>query len=445
MKVLFFSHSAGLGGAERSLLALIDELSSMRVECAVVLPHTGPLHEALEKRNVSLFLIPFGWWCAQESLTDTQIRQRYLYSLSHLIQARKKLDAWNADIVFTNSITIPWGAIYSALSRKPHVLHIREFGQLDFTFRFFAGYEASVEFLAQSSSAVITNSQATYKHFKALLPKTQITVAYPTVHLETSSDDQAALAFENPHALKLLVSGTLTEGKGQLDAVQATAILREYNVQAELLLLGNTGDTAYVEKLQQEIKALGLENQVRVLGYSNDPLQVMEQADIVLVCSRNEAFGRVTLEAMALYKVLICANSGGTQELISDGENGHLYEPGNPRQLANKVLHVVKHPEHLLPMRYKARQTYLKIQAQGQYGRRTLKTLFKASIFATLQPVEEQAQLVSNTAWKLLGLPSFSTQKSWAELERMVPAQKVLMLLNPQVLTEKITQRVSRS
>ena len=55
---------------------------------------------------------------------------------------------------------------------------------------------------------------------------------------------------------------------------------------------------------------------------------MIEQADIGLTCSRNEAFGRTTVEALLMGKPVIGTNTGGTVDLISDGVDGLLYPPG---------------------------------------------------------------------------------------------------------------------
>ena len=70
---------------------------------------------------------------------------------------------------------------------------------------------------------------------------------------------------------------------------------------------------------------------------------MFNHADIILVCSRNEAFGRIILEAMLLRKPVIATNSGGTPELIKDGFNGLLYEVGNYHQLAEKIEYLIEH------------------------------------------------------------------------------------------------------
>lgn len=65
-----------------------------------------------------------------------------------------------------------------------------------------------------------------------------------------------------------------------------------------------------------------------------------EKTDIALMCSRNEALGRVTIESMLGECFVIGAKSGGTCELIKDGKTGSLYESGNSKQLAYNILMV---------------------------------------------------------------------------------------------------------
>ena len=55
------------------------------------------------------------------------------------------------------------------------------------------------------------------------------------------------------------------------------------------------------------------------------------------MCSRAEAFGRVTCEYMAAHLPVIGAASGGTVDIIADGETGFLYKPGVPEKLAEKM------------------------------------------------------------------------------------------------------------
>jgi glycosyltransferase involved in cell wall biosynthesis len=108
-----------------------------------------------------------------------------------------------------------------------------------------------------------------------------------------------------------------------------------------LAILGSGPDRKSLEALA---KAEGVQERIFLTGFLRDPVPVMEAADVILVCSRIEGFGRVTVEAMRLGKPVVAAASEGTLELVRDGFNGLLYEPGNPEQLADKLLLLVQSP-----------------------------------------------------------------------------------------------------
>ena len=71
----------------------------------------------------------------------------------------------------------------------------------------------------------------------------------------------------------------------------------------------------------------------------------MVTANVVLVCSRNEAFGRVTVEGMLAGRPVVGARCAATAELIEDGVNGFLYAHGNAKDLAEKIHFLYDHPD----------------------------------------------------------------------------------------------------
>ena len=85
----------------------------------------------------------------------------------------------------------------------------------------------------------------------------------------------------------------------------------------------------------------GLEQRVTFVGYVNEPVHLIRRANLTLVCSRWEAFGRVIVEAMLVGTPIIATkNSGGTAELIEEGKTGLLYERGNYIELADKIQYL---------------------------------------------------------------------------------------------------------
>jgi glycosyltransferase involved in cell wall biosynthesis len=83
---------------------------------------------------------------------------------------------------------------------------------------------------------------------------------------------------------------------------------------------------------------------VEFWGYVPDPERAFLAADVALMCSRSEAMGRVTAEAMSCYRPVIGYAAGGTPELIADGTTGRLYH-GGADELAGVMAEYAAAPE----------------------------------------------------------------------------------------------------
>lgn len=58
------------------------------------------------------------------------------------------------------------------------------------------------------------------------------------------------------------------------------------------------------------------------------------------MCSKNEGFGLVTVEYMLNKVAVVASNTGANKEIISNGENGLIYEYNNVNDLANKIKYL---------------------------------------------------------------------------------------------------------
>ena len=65
-------------------------------------------------------------------------------------------------------------------------------------------------------------------------------------------------------------------------------------------------------------------------------------SDIVVSASiEPEAFGRVSVEAQAMQKMILASNLGGSNETVIDGKTGILFEAGNSDELSEKLIKVM--------------------------------------------------------------------------------------------------------
>jgi glycosyltransferase involved in cell wall biosynthesis len=138
--------------------------------------------------------------------------------------------------------------------------------------------------------------------------------------------------------------GSLNPQKGQVDAIEAMGKLVAAGRDVRLFFYG-TGGRGYTARLRARVSALGLSDRVEFCGHVADVSARMAQADAVLVTSRCEAFGRVTVEAMRAGVPVIGSASGGTVELIEDGRTGLLYPSGDANALASAIARLVDAPD----------------------------------------------------------------------------------------------------
>jgi len=142
----------------------------------------------------------------------------------------------------------------------------------------------------------------------------------------------------------VMFSGTVTPRKGVEYLVKAAEILKENNVL--FLIVGNTNlDREYANKVMEYAKLRNLK--VRFTGFVpyGDLKALYSACDVFVLPSLEEGFGVVLTEALASGKPLIGTKVGGIPAQIKDGWNGFLVEPGNEKQLAEKIRYLIDNPE----------------------------------------------------------------------------------------------------
>lgn len=340
MKACFISHSSRQDGAEMVLLETIEMLQESGMHCYAVLPSHGPLLAELKRLHVPTLVTPYALWVAAGRPPRTQ-RSRALLNMA----AKSALIAWHAwrwecDIIYSNTATICVGAFAAALLGRPHVWHVHEFvgkAGLEFTF----GNKWSHRVMDRFSSLVIASSHAVAREILGWLPGAPLQVVYCS--LDRGPQTDGSMAGLNGR-YRLVITGAIAENKGQEDAVLALLELRRRQVDAELVVIGE-GDGDYSRRLKHLVTQNQLEDRVRFLGRLGDPMPQLRAADVALVCSRTEGFGRATAEAMLAGKPVVGTDNTATAELIQEGSNGLLYRTADPHDLACKINYLYCHPE----------------------------------------------------------------------------------------------------
>lgn len=322
------------------------------VTCTVIAPSDGPLVSALQDLGARVIIQPaLRWWAGKP---DTPFEHNLVTGAQAFLRLVPTLREIDPDVIYTETSAIPWGAVAAALLDKPHMWSVTEFGELDHGLSFLGGHGSVIEQIKDGSSFVLTISEAVRKTlFPDLNPDRARTIYRHAA--KPSAEAPAKDVFGRPHALHLAVFGTISEGKGQLDAVKAISVLTQRGRDVELVLAGYH-ERPYVTEIQDYISQHRLEEHVRIVDFIHDPYPAMLAADALLVCSRNEAFGRVVADGMKLGRPVIYTASGGIPETMCDGVTGLSYTPGHVDGLVHRIEELADDPERAAQIGAAAKQ-----------------------------------------------------------------------------------------
>jgi len=151
---------------------------------------------------------------------------------------------------------------------------------------------------------------------------------------------------KRPPIFRAIFSGALIERKGIHHLLEAWHRLNLRN--AELWLLGSVHDEA-----KPYLKKFGREN-VRVLGFKRDLENYLNQGSVYVFPSRLEGSAKTIYEAAATGLPMITTREAG--DVVRDGVEGIIVQPGDVDAIAAAIEHLYRHPEIVASMSAAARQ-----------------------------------------------------------------------------------------
>lgn len=352
-KALVLSHTSELvGGAERSIVEVLDILSDTQgLEPEFILREpVGTLGPEISKRGWKYHSIPYTYWSESSPLDDHErLHKRALQNSQAVLRIEEIIDQVKPDIVLTNSIVCPWAAIAAYYRRVPHIWFVREYGDLDHGRVFDIGQSKTLKDVDLLSQLVITNSKALATHLSQYIPRKKIVTLYHPFDIQemiSSSEETVKDPFTSKGSLKLVLpAGVVTASKGFQEAVTAVGELNQDGHDVELCVIGRLYEKEFISKLKEITKHYNISNKVHFIGFQKNPLPFVRLADVGIMASRMEAFGRVTFEYLALGKPVVGVGAGGTPEMVEDGYNGYLFKYADYKSLVKALINYIDSPE----------------------------------------------------------------------------------------------------
>ncbi len=145
--------------------------------------------------------------------------------------------------------------------------------------------------------------------------------------------------------------GGLYRLKGVQFLIEAFKNLHEDFPEYKLVIVGDGPHKQELENLAKKLKKKDSEA-IEFTGRKElfEVKDVMKSCTVFVLPSLSEGLGRVLIEAAMLGKPIIGSNTDGIPDLIKDGVNGYLFEPGNVKELEQKIRKIIGKEEQAKKM-----------------------------------------------------------------------------------------------
>lgn len=326
IKVLHVLSDTNVGGAGRYIFNLLSNKEETSFEASVACPKGGELEKELRSRGIKVFALEGG----ESSANMSQIK-----SLRRII-SQERFDIVHTHASFAGRIA---GKIAGAKVVMTRHSLIR-------------GRASSIKRLATRLTSriftdrIIAISRAVKINLiESGVPADMIIIIYNGIDTTKFEGIKGTLREELSIASDIPIIGMvarLVPEKGYEYAINAFyRVLKEYP-NAILVIIGSG---PLEDSLKTMCSELRIEDNVVFMGYRQDVENLMADFDLFVLSSISEGLGLSLLEAMALGIPVVATMTGGIPEVIKDGTNGLLIQPGNDIYLAENMVKILSNKD----------------------------------------------------------------------------------------------------
>lgn len=372
MKVLYILHSTlTTGGATKAVMCLAHGLKEKGVSPVFFVPDKNGIYATMLEEGYEVYAFPFRMsiYPSHKSIRDfllylPRLMFMILLNAIALLRLRQLVIKVRPDIIHTNTSVLDIGRIVAKWTDIPHVQHVREYGDKDFSMEYFPTYNYAHRSMCDFNACNICITKG-IRDYHGFTEKTNATVVYDGVYPQLSS---------MPGNFKknyFLYAGRIEYGKGVDLLLKA---YKEYTNKVEnpipLKIAGGVSDVAYYDGIKNYITENQLDSYVTMMGVIGNIERLMQEARALVIPSRSEGFGFCMPEAMFNGCLCIGHDKAGTKEQL---ENGLEYSGGNialsydtTEELTNRLIEVHgSDDEHWREMKKRAFNTVNNLYTQN--------------------------------------------------------------------------------
>jgi glycosyltransferase involved in cell wall biosynthesis len=337
--LLIANPAADVYGSDLQMLESITAMVDRDWTVIVTSPDDGPLVEMVRARGATMRFFQYPVLRRADASAAGTLRLAAKGARS-LEQIRRLLKDLRPDVVYVNSVTLPWWHAAGVAARIPVVCHVHEAEESDGAI---IRYALNTPLLM--ASALIFNGRpaldATTRLYPFLSRRSHLIYnGIPDPGPKDPLPDYAERPF------RLVNVARLSPRKGTDVALDAVGELRRRGHDVELDVCGSpfSGYEWYEAELRARADREDLAGAVTFSGYVSPVATALNRAHAVLAPSLREPFGNAVVEAQLMGRPVVAAAAMGHLETVQDGETGLLVEAGSPSAMADAVEALMADP-----------------------------------------------------------------------------------------------------
>ncbi|MBN21994.1 MAG: hypothetical protein CL678_12005 [Bdellovibrionaceae bacterium] len=163
------------------------------------------------------------------------------------------------------------------------------------------------------------------------------------------------------HTTVVGMVGRIDPAKGQSTLLRAAAglqVRKKEHIDFKFVIVGEEtlgSSSNHLEELQEMVIQYGLQDSVVFAGYQDNIPEVMRAFDIFVMPSKEETFGLVAIEAMAMECPIVISRGGSADEIVGEEEFGLLIRPQDAFDLQRQISYLLDNPLDRVKMGINAR------------------------------------------------------------------------------------------
>jgi Glycosyltransferase len=334
MNIIHLIGGGDVGGAKIHVLSLIKEMNKY-INVRLISLREGQFADDARKMGIDVEVVATGNFISDVAMVK-KIAMEHNAKLIHSHGAKANLYA-----------TLSKGSL-----NIPVVTTMHSDYRLDYMNSFWK--RVSYGFLNTIALRFVDYYVAVSNRFRKMLidrdfNKDRIFTVYNGVDFNKELEHYSRADFAKKYSLDLpedsVVIGILCRFdpvKGLDTYINAAKIVIDNNPNVRFILGGDGPQRPYLEKL---VNSLGISGNVLFPGWIKNAYEFMDCIDINVLSSISESFPYVILEGVLYKNPTVSSDVGGISDLIDDGRNGFLFQPGDYKKLAEHLTSLINDPE----------------------------------------------------------------------------------------------------